>query len=915
MDRKGLVGLAAFGAIVAIFALIVVMSALMTPTNAKGETVSVPSGFSARSPDANVTFTFYVTNTNTTGEAANIGGNITNITVYFPVGFAFREGSNTSNITGFQFSNSSAQRALNFSNGTLALGNELSGLNSTYTGIIQFNLSVANYSGLYNFTVMTIDEAGVVNTTAVNIPVYRSLALNDTNGTSCGPPDSTGSVPRGCGAPGINNTGGFFFYDGENVTIVVNLTDRTTKVPISNLTVFVNFTSLGGSTNSSDDTDGTNLTAASYDAANGVYYAIGWVGFTNASTWIGSLRNNLKQAQIDVLIDTCAGSPSTNCNIGGSENTLNGTGQSVFAFAMLVNMSTFGCPPADDAQAAAMWSAMTNMPYYVNATNTTTVDIAGCVAYNEPLNSSYSVAESQNNYSTAYYRTASNFPPIVYNGTRYLMVSPNFGTLTTNISQLVQERQNMSNITLILDIPGTGRMNFSKELGRGVNFMSPDSMPGLMDFAMKSLVSRGRIAVNESEYDGTNISGRARPNLTVSAELTIYNVSGEFGLGYTPTIRYGVYNGTDAPTNMISCNSTRCSGMRFDGENLTFTVSSWSTYSVGSANYSLWFQNGTSALASVRNATLVANTSTGSNMNKTFYVNITNIGNSTETYNLSFDGVLECAPMSTKTSGCATWNRTSDNGTFVTLDEDSSVLLSFNFTANSTIGTYNFGVMAYKQESDSNATNFTWALNSSDDGVSWSVVVTPFQISIGAPTNGTNLSFANNVVFGLLSNYSTIKYANISINTTSTLPWNTTLPEGVINWSINNTALVNPTDEFYMNLTDQGWQQMQNVTVWVNDTWGNANSTIVHFVVDNTAPNIHNMTTNNVYTNATYYQNYSNTSIVLNLSAGDSSTGTHSISLVITNISNKVVNLTNLTEYINSTAFMSNWTVTLNPSN
>jgi len=947
LNRKGLVGLAAFGIIVVIFALAVTMAAVMIkPAQSLGGTdvVFTTNITSLTAPNSQATITFYIVNNNATSS-------IYNLTIVLPAGFTFVKGTNFTNVSGMNFTNYSTYST---STGGILNWKNLSnrdGVNSTNTGWFQINASIANYSGIYNFTLLTTDEvacrgnateggaepSNVYNMAGggifVNMPVY----LGKTQWSYCGPKGEGVTNMLGCVGPGINNTGGFFFFSGENVSVVANITDQYGK-PLTNISVFFNFSMLGMGANSTDIA--SNLTRAVYDPTNGFYYAKGWINFDNASTWVGSLNNNLKPAYINILIDTCnttgAHGSSRTCNGGLYTNNMNGSGfmapgmGNASVVAMLVNMSSFGCPPTDDTMAQQMFSGGMVLPF----NSTATVSVTGCNDYNRNginATTGYVAASDAGTiaiYTRAYINTVSGYPPVIWNGSGYRIVSPNFGPVTTNISDVVRSRQNLSNITLTFDIPGTGRLTFNSNTSNGVDFTAPESMGGVMDFALKALVSRGRIGVNESDFNGLNSSGRARPNLTIAAELIIYNVTGAFGYSAarSPNIGYAAYSGMSAPTNIKPCNSTKCSSMVFDGENISFTVSSWSTYIIGDTNYTLQFANGTASLASVRQATITANTSTTGTKNATFYVNITNLGNATEFYYLNFSGIPECNRSvqggsvtlgAKKTAGCLTYNLSDaigdqDNGTIISLAANASRFLAFNFTANNTPGTYTFGLVAYHVD-DTNVTQTSWNLNSTSDGVTWVVTVVPFALSISSPANATNIS----TLKPLMISYTTVNYTHLS----------------AINWTINGTGgdfnqrtYVNATSPIWIgaaNISNSTWQLMQNMTLWVNDTQGNINSTTLWFVADGDIPSASNLshtiasgTNVNRFNrmNVTYYANFSNASVIFNVTVHDATTGIFSVQMNLSNSSGQA-NVSNMTRVINySSGESTNYSIIFNPS-
>ena len=228
LNRKGLVGLAAFGALTAILAFAAIISVLMAPANAisGNQVIVVNHVTSVNSPNTTFQINFTIANVNMTG-------NITNVSILLPAGMILVSNSNVTNITThrtyFTNSTSSAKQYLNWSGditrNTWELLNASLSSGVGYAKTFSFMASAPNWNGTYNFTVILVDNT--TNTTTVSnqdIAVFYQTTPGKTDWTYCGPKSAAGTQVVGCIGPGINNTGGFFFWDKQNVTVALNFT-------------------------------------------------------------------------------------------------------------------------------------------------------------------------------------------------------------------------------------------------------------------------------------------------------------------------------------------------------------------------------------------------------------------------------------------------------------------------------------------------------------------------------------------------------------------------------------------------------------------------------------------------------------------------------------------------------------------
>ncbi len=202
----------------------------------------------------------------------------------------------------------------------------------------------------------------------------------------------------------------------------------------------------------------------------------------------------------------------------------------VSATVLLVNMTTVpGCPPNSS-----------EIPEKMILLNGTEVNVSGCNA------------------------SCSGYDRAEWNGTDWLVCGPNFGGDTTNFSYIA-DTGNFSEFPLVLDIPGLAKINFTDP----VDMSTQERSQAIMQFAMENLMTAGEVGVNETEWGGANPN---KPNLSLQAEITMYNISGLLKISGEPQIIKSDYGGGNEKT----CDT--CSNIIWDGENMTFLVSSFSDY-------------------------------------------------------------------------------------------------------------------------------------------------------------------------------------------------------------------------------------------------------------------------------------------------------------------------------------------------
>ncbi|MEA3343572.1 MAG: S8 family serine peptidase [archaeon] len=496
--------------------------------------------------------------------------------------------------------------------------------------------------------------------------------------------------------------------------------------------------------------------------------------------------------------------------------------------ALLVNMSTLpGCPPPD-----------VQLPPEAPLSNWTMVGpIAGC-------NSS----------------CAPNEGPAKWNGTHYVVCGPNFAGSTTNFSDIAKNGD-FSSVPLVLDIPGKAKINFTTPVDMGTN----EKMQSIFEFAVKLLSSGGKIGFNSSEYSGIDPN---KPNLNLSAEITIYNISGLLGISNKPSIGYQQIYTPNGSAPSIVCPPSICSpeNIIWDGENITFTITHFSTYVVGSANYTLTFNNLSSTTLSV-----------GPDVNASYVLNVTNYGNTTETYNMSVNGTGTL------------------NVTQITLNPDESTTVLLN-VSNSSDGTY------YSNVTGILSTNSSIIMNSFEDIGDIVTIVgnaAPNQPQLNSPQNGA-------------TNQNLTVTLNITATDPDGDPMNVTFYNNETGQQIANTT--NIADGTCANITWPNLNYSTTYNWYANSTDGQYTnkSNVWNFTTKDAPDNPPNVTLN--LPQANYYNDTSDpVNVTFNCSAADDNSLTN-ISLYITNPANQSFAL-NQTTNITGASNSSTWTLELSSGN
>ncbi|VVB61703.1 Uncharacterised protein [uncultured archaeon] len=449
---------------------------------------------------------------------------------------------------------------VNPSNGTVVSNKQTLNLNISVndvgSGVAQ---CVANIGGNANVTVSASSpQNGWCNLTGIslanlalgvapiNIWVNDSVGnvlYNNSYAVTIGGPVNFGVTQWNTSnnAPSLNlSAKGIFFYDGNNVSAIVNFTtvgSDSAIYPYDNLTVTANGTSIGASPG-----------VAATPLGGGLYRINALVNYSNLSASGISLTGSNVFYGAGMGLAVWNGTQPQPVQFANPQ-------QASVSPIVLVNMSTIPSCPPDPTQVPPMifWNG--------SMRNTT-----GCLA---------STVSPCNLATGPVYQNA--------NGTVFLC-GPVFNPATTTNFSAIAQSGNFSAVPLVLDVLGKAMINFS---ANPVDMSSQQKAGAIMQFAMKNLMAQGQFGINESEWNGQ----AGKPNLSVSATLTLYNVSGLFGNSNYYSINYGSFNGMNAPAATSLCPPGRCSGITYSNGNLTFTVSSFSSYIIGGANYSLNFAN------------------------------------------------------------------------------------------------------------------------------------------------------------------------------------------------------------------------------------------------------------------------------------------------------------------------------------
>jgi PGF-pre-PGF domain-containing protein len=385
-------------------------------------------------------------------------------------------------------------------------------------------VSVLNKKGIVKIGFFVLFLAVIVVLILYVIPTFADVYPGDLR------PLYGDSICGGNQCPAwVNLTrGDMFFTDNNTVFIVVNYSCSFPSICNESMTVTGNFSEIGGNSN----------VQGIFKLDNGTSEISDWAIFELNDTVNFTAVGSILQMQPKNITLNVTGANDTSYN------------DQIVAVVMLVNMSTFGCPSADS-------NPQFPMVLGYNISNSSPV-----------LTPQQAVGCTQNTTLCQYMDT---YGPGTWNGTDWIVCAPNFGGATTNLTSIA-ETGNFSAIpNFTIEVPGKAKIVFQTN----VSFDSQERSQAIMEFAMKSTMGGGRIGLNDSEFCGDSCGQTNRPNLNLTARLTIYNISGQVG---QITGRPQIFKYVHGATSGIPCPPSICSDFVWDGENLTFTVSSFSDY-------------------------------------------------------------------------------------------------------------------------------------------------------------------------------------------------------------------------------------------------------------------------------------------------------------------------------------------------
>jgi PGF-pre-PGF domain-containing protein len=676
--------------------------------------------------------------------------------------------------------------------------------------------------------------------------------------------------------------GDMFFADGNDVYIIVNISCTSPHACNVSTLIDANFSQVGGNQLRAGvfKQNGTNASWAIFE----------FNGTVNFSAISGSITMSPKNITFNASVIN---------ETSGSYNTIDMPG--MIATVLLVNMSTPpGCPPAGES---------VQLPPAVPLLNGTIVSVINACWTNCTVDD-----RAQQ-----------------YNSSHYVLCGPTFGGSSTNFTD-VAANGNFSNFSFVIDIPGKVKINFTQN----VSMDTQQKSQSLFDFAMKNMMSGGRIGINESQYNGTDTT---KPNLTLSAALTLYNFSGRFGLtgNRRPSIARSATYGSGS---FSPCPASVCSGITWDGQNITFSVTGFSEYSI---------ERGLSVVLS--------NNTTGTNFNSTLNISYTNTRNVNFSYIPIWNSTVAPQTVTLWGNFTGTWTANVTNTTALvnasinyinrTVDSDGPYL--WNIVINDTTGGNDTHVANWTIIVDT--TSPTWftnqtnvsltpnysSTNYSQFNITWndtngSISTVFLEINLSTPANFT---MSNSTYGGSIYSRSIVlpagtyywkSYANDSLNN-----WNTSA-----NWTFTIGNGTNPVYLYLNNSTNQNntYYYPQTINATATSTAGTVflyrnNSYLVNGTIWTTNESTYILLGNNTYpfkANATGNANYSdnttgvtyyaivnkgptNVSLYLNTTQGNVTYSPY----VFANLTAKV-NVSTLTVNISTNITGWNWTEPTNTS-
>ena len=314
--------------------------------------------------------------------------------------------------------------------------------------------------------------------------------------------------------------GDMFFANGNEVFIIVNFSCSPPSVCNQTMTITADFSEIGGSQNREG-------VFRFKDAGN--TWAVFEVNDTINFSAIGGQPIMINPKNITFN--------ATDGNVSNSYYN-----DTAFLTIGLVNVSyPVGCPPPDAP-----------LPDTIPLLNGTLVNVRSCIT-----------------------TCTVNDRAQQYNDTHYDICGPNFGGDTTNFTELAGTG-NFSNFNLTLTtFNGAGAFMGKINFLQNITLIGEQNPFSIFEFAAMSIMCGGKIGINETEWNGS----ATKPNLNLTARLTI-NTTG-LGISGRPQIIRTAHS--ESLLTGRACPPSICSNVVWDGENISFTVSTWSDYGVSDA--------------------------------------------------------------------------------------------------------------------------------------------------------------------------------------------------------------------------------------------------------------------------------------------------------------------------------------------
>jgi PGF-pre-PGF domain-containing protein len=594
--------------------------------------------------------------------------------------------------------------------------------------------------------------------------------------------------------------GDMYFADGNSVYIIANISCALPpgeNICNASMTVDANFSQVGGN-----------------ELRHGIFKENG----TDASWAIFEFNDTINFSHISGSIIMSSKNITMNATVFNTTAGQNGTYElsnmfaNMFAPVLLVNMSTIpGCPSPTEP-----------LPTQIPLLNGTFVNIGACWDGNCTVEDRAQIM----------------------NATHYAICVPTFGGDTTNFTALA-DTGNFSNFHFVIEIPGKAKINYTEN----VSIDTPEKSRGLFDIAMENIMAGPRVEINDTEWNGS----ATKPNLNLSAIITFYNVSSRFGIQGRPQIfRYAHGEMLGVP-----CPPSICSDFVWDGENITFTVTSFSDYGISDA-INVTLQSPTNlSYTNTRNVnfTFIPEWNSFVTMdNCTLYGNFTNGWAANETNQSALvSGTINGINNTVSADGPYLWNiycyNDSSQYDFYTpnwtviVDTTNPTFANNNSNTSSINSTY--PVLIYANWSDDVGLNYSW-LSTNETG-NWfnytdGTYSSPYDINLSAGETWSNFTWDNNtfesgvVAWKIYANDSA---GNENVTGNMTFTVNDTIAPRYSNNSTNTTAAGVPTlfslqwvdyaglsgyifsfDNCSggLNLSNNTWVSMTGATNWSNVT-------------------------------------------------------------------------------------------------